>query len=166
MVMRRMLRHLFAGHAAHRFFPTVSMQRIQQTIVASETTHGGQIVFAVENALPPRAVFAKVDAAQRARNVFSLLRVWDTTHNSGVLIYLLLADRRVEIVADRAIHAVVGNTAWEFICGEMQQRFALGEFEQGVIVGIEAISSLLAKYFPLAAGEKNPNELSDRPIIL
>lgn len=166
MVMPRMLRHLFAGHAAHRFFPTVSMQRIQQTIVASETTHGGQIVFAVENALPPRAVFAKVDAAQRARNVFSLLRVWDTTHNSGVLIYLLLADRRVEIVADRAIHAVVGNTAWEFICGEMQQRFALGEFEQGVIVGIEAISSLLAKYFPLAAGEKNPNELSDRPIIL
>ncbi len=166
MVMRRMLRHLFAGHAAHRFFPTVSMQRIQQTIVASETTHGGQIVFAVENALPPRAVFAKVDAAQRARNVFSLLRVWDTTHNSGVLIYLLLADRRVEIVADRAIHAVVGNTAWEFICGEMQQRFALGEFEQGVIVGIEAISSLLAKYFPLAVGEKNPNELSDRPIIL
>lgn len=166
MAMPRLLRHLFAGHAARRFFPTASMQCIQQTIAASENTHGGQIVFAVENALSPGALLAKVDAAHRAREVFGLLRVWDTTHNSGVLIYLLLADRRVEIVADRAIHAVVGNTAWDFICGEMQKRFALGEFEQGVIVGIEAISSLLAKYFPLAVGEKNPNELSDRPIIL
>jgi uncharacterized membrane protein len=90
--------------------------------------------------------------------------VWDTEHNAGVLIYLLLADRRVELVADRGIHFKAGTAAWEAICGEMQQEFARGQFERGVVIGIRAISDLLAAHFP-HAGESG-NELPDKPVVL
>ena len=93
------------------------------------------------------------DARSRAVELFGQLRVWDTEHNSGVLIYLLLADRRVEIVADRGIHDKVGAAAWEAICGEMQRAFAAGRFEQGASFGIAAISDLLATHFPRREGD-------------
>lgn len=96
--------------------------------------------------------------------LFSRLRVWDTEGNSGVLIYLLLADRQVEIVADRGIHAKVGGEAWEAICGRMEQAFREGRFEEGVTAGIKEIGTLLATHFPPQGA--NPNELSDQPVIL
>src|SRR5207244_8547047 len=98
---------------------------------------------------------------ERAVGWFGHLGVWDTEHNSGVLIYLLLADRRVEIVADPGIHSKVGTAAWEAICGEMQQEFARGQFERGVVIGVRAISDLLAEHFPAGDGD---NELPDQPV--
>src|SRR5216684_4938228 len=119
---------------------------------------------AVEASLPLRGLFRGVRSRERAVEWFGRLGVWDTEHNSGVLIYLLLADRRVEIVADRGIHGKVGTTAWEAICGEMQQEFARGQFERGVVLGARAISDLLAAHFPRSGD--SPNELSDKPVVL
>ena len=96
--------------------------------------------------------------------VFSLLRVWDTEENNGVLIYLLLADRDVEIVADRGIHAKVSPAEWEQICRRMEAAFSKGEFERGVLAGIEEVSRLLARYYPPRPGDRN--ELPDKPAIL
>ena len=105
-----------------------------------------------------------ISARDRAIEHFSRLRIWDTEQNAGVLVYLLLADRRVEIVADRGIHVRVGSAAWETICGAMQRDFAAGRFEPGVITGIQAISDLLALHFP--PRDDNPDELSNRPVVL
>ena len=102
---------------------------------------------------------------QRAIEVFSQLRMWDTEHNSGVLIYLLLAERHVEIVADRGVHARVGDAGWQAICREMEAAFRAGEYEQGVLVGIARITALLAEHFP-AEGIPKPNKLPDAPVIL
>src|SRR5262249_61034291 len=99
-----------------------------------------------------------------ALDVFSHLRIWDTHHNNGVLIYLLFADRDVEIVADRGIHAKVGDANWENICHDMETDFRARRFEAGVIKGIEAVSRELAKYYP--PGGVHPNELPDRPVVI
>ena len=115
--------------------------------------------------LPLPALLAGRSARERALEHFTRLRVWDTEDNAGVLIYLLLADRRVEIVADRSIHARVGATAWETISGAMQREFAAGRFEAGVLTGLAAVSDLLAEHFPAAPGD-NPNELQDAPVVL
>ena len=100
----------------------------------------------------------------RALELFGRLRVWDTERNSGVLVYVLLADRHVEIVADRGIHRQVGATAWESICGAMQREFAAGHYRDGALAGVQAISDLLATYFPPQA--ENPDELPNRPVVL
>ena len=93
---------------------------------------------------------------ERALDIFSQLRVWDTEHNNGVLIYLLLADRDVEIIADRGIDAHVGAAGWETICRAMEKDFRAGLFEHGVIKGIEDVSRLLARHFPPAPpGRRN-----------
>jgi uncharacterized membrane protein len=105
-----------------------------------------------------------VGSRARAIGWFGRLRMWDTEHNAGVLIYLLLADRRVELVADRGIHSKVGTAAWEAICGEMQQEFARGQFERGAVIGVRAVSDLLAAHFP-PTGEGR-NELPDKPVVL
>ena len=120
--------------------------------------------FAVEASLPLLALWRGQDARSRAVDLFGQLRVWDTEHNSGVLIYLLLADKRVEIVADRGIHNKVGNTAWEAVCGEMQRAFADGRFEQGASSGVAAISDLLAAHFPPDGTRRN--ELPNEPVVL
>jgi uncharacterized membrane protein len=163
---RRWVRHLFTDHwSVRRAFPPAAMRAIEKTIGEEERRHGGQIRFAVEASLPLGELLRGVQSRERAVEWFGRLRVWDTEHNSGVLICLLLADRRVEIVADRGIHARVGSAAWEAICGEMQQEFARGQFERGVVIGIHAVSDLLAAHFPAAEGGK-ANELSDKPVVL
>lgn len=129
-----------------------------------EKSHLGELRFVVEGALEPGDVLAGTSARERAIDLFSLLRVWDTEHNSGVLVYLLLADRRVEIVADRGIHAHAGSENWDSICRRMEADFAAGRFETGALDGIRAIGELLTRHFP-ASGD-NPNELSDRPVVL
>lgn len=166
MNFSRILRHLFTGpRAVRRIFPDAALAAIEKAIRQSEISHDGEIVFAVEAALYTLPLIADQPARERAIEVFSQLRVWDTEHNNGVLIYLLLADHDVEIIADRGINVRVGNETWEAICREMETAFRQGRFESGVITGIEAIGSHLREHFATErkAGE---NELPDRPVIL
>ena len=129
---------------------------IEAAIKAGEVTHTGQIRFVVEGALDGGPLFRNQPARERALDIFSHLRIWDTAHNTGVLIYLLLADRDVEIVADRGIDVQVGRAGWEKICAGMEADFRAGDFERGVIKGIEAVSREMAKHFRvLAAGRTN-----------
>jgi hypothetical protein len=161
----RWIHHLFLDHfAVRRAFPRATLKTIEQSIALQEKRHRGELRFAVEGGLPLGPLVAGRSARERAIEVFSRRGVWDTEDNAGVLLYLLLADRRVEIVADRGIHSRVGTAAWDAICGEMQSAFAAGRFEAGAILGIEAISDLLAAHFP--PGEENPNELPDAPVVL
>lgn len=161
----RVIRHLLTDHwSVRRAFPRAAMRAIRDQIGGEEKRHGGELRFAVEASLPLAHLWRGQDARSRAVELFGQLRVWDTEHNSGVLIYLLLADKRVEIVADRGIHGKVGDSAWEAICGEMQRAFAAGRFEQGVRFGVTAISDLLAAHFPPA--EHDANELPDEPAVL
>lgn len=161
----RWIRHLWLDDlAVRRDFPRPVLSAIERAIATQEKRHRGELRFVVEGGLPLAPLLSGRTARERAIDVFSRLRVWDTEDNAGVLVYLLLADRCVEIVADRGIHARVGSAAWDAICGEMQSTFAAGRFEAGAILGIEAISDLLAAHFP--PDEDNPNELPDTPVVL
>jgi uncharacterized membrane protein len=161
----RWINHLFLDHLMQRrAFPRATLVAIGRAVGEQERRHRGQLRVAIEGGLPLAALLAGRSARERALEHFARLRVWDTEDNAGVLVYLLLADRRVEIVADRGIHARVGETAWETICGAMQQDFAGGRFEAGVLGGLTSISDLLAAYFP-ASGE-HPNELPDAPEVI
>ena len=146
------------------YFPPNVLAAIEQAIKAGEATHSGQVRFVVEGALDGAPLFRDQSARERALDIFSQLRIWDTAHNNGVLIYLLLADRRVEIVADRGIDALVGAEGWEKICRDMEADFKAGNFEAGVIKGIAAASRELAKYFPAKGAQRN--ELPDKPVVI
>ena len=160
----RTIRHLFSTMwGVRRAFPPAALDAIERAIRESEAAHHGEIRFAVEHALDLSQLLAGVSARDRSIEVFSQLRVWDTEHNNGVLIYLLFADRDVEIVADRGIHAKVG-AGWEDICRLMEQRFRRGEFEAGVIEGIHAVGTHLSQHFP--SDRQGSNELADRPVML
>ncbi|HZH43137.1 MAG TPA: TPM domain-containing protein [Lysobacter sp.] len=161
----RLFRHLFAPSTA-RMFPEASVQRIADAIAEGERRHRGEVCFAVEAALPPAAVWAGMDARARALEVFSQLRVWDTEANNGVLLYLLLADHRIEIVADRGFHDRVGADDWRAICAAIEQRLRAGRAEEAVLHGIAAITDCVARHFPRAEGEHDHNELPDRPHVL
>jgi uncharacterized membrane protein len=165
MEWKRLLRHLFTDHqSVRRAFPPEALRAIEKAIGEEERRHAGQLRVAVEAALPLAEIIRGVGSRERAIGWFGRLRVWDTERNAGVLVYLLLADRRVELVADRGIHSKVGTAAWEAICGEMQQEFARGQFERGAVIGVRAISDLLATHFP-PSGEGR-NELPDKPVML
>ncbi len=165
MNLTRIMRHLSTGRASvRRAFPPHTLDAIERAIREIEAQHGGQVRFAVEDALDLSPLLAGQTARERAIDVFSLLRVWDTGHNNGVLIYLLLADRDVEIVADRGIDAKVGKQAWEEICQEMEATFREGRFEEGVLAGIRDVGKHLIQHYP-HTGEKL-NELPDRPVLL
>ena len=163
--IKRIGRHLLQHRwRERRDFPPKVLSAIEAAIKAGEATHSGQVRFVVEGALDGAPLFRNQPARERALDVFSQLRIWDTAHNNGVLIYLLLADRDVEIVADRGIDAKVGGEGWETICRAMEADFRAGHFETGVIKGIEAVSLLLAAHFPPQAGGKN--ELPDAPVVI
>src|SRR4051812_10126100 len=165
MGIKRIGKHLLANRSrVRKAFPPRSLVAIEQAIKASEATHRGQIRFVVEGALDGAPLLRDQSARARALDVFSHLRIWDTAHNNGVLIYLLLADRDVEILADRGIDARVGAKEWEKICGAMEAEFAKGNFEAGVIRGIEAVSRHLAKHFPKRGA--GANELPDTPVVM
>jgi len=165
MSFARIGRHLLAnGLRVRKAFSPHAMAAIEQAIKASEAGHAGQIRFAVEGALDGAPLFRNQSARDRAIEVFSQLRIWDTEHNNGVLIYLLLADRDVEIVVDRGIDKHVGTAGWEAICQMMETHFRAGRFEQGVIAGIEAVTAHLAKHFP--KDDMDVNQLPDEPVVL
>src|SRR5438270_4049158 len=164
MSIGRITKHLLQHHwRAKRVFPQAVLDRIEQAIKQSETMHSGQVRFVVEGALDGRPLFRNQHARERALDVFSHLRIWDTAHNNGVLIYLLLADRDVEVIADRGIDSKVGAAGWEKICKEMEAEFKRGNFEHGVIAGIEAVSQQLALHFPKQGA--GSNELPDAPLV-
>lgn len=163
--MRRILRHLITDYwNVRRAFPASTLSAIEKAIAHGERMHAGELRFVVESSLPFGLLLKGVDARVRAVKLFGELGVWDTEGNSGVLIYVLLADRRVEIVADRGIHHRVGESAWTAICKSMHEAFRARRFEAGALEGITAVSALLAKHFP--TDRLNRNELSDRPVIL
>lgn len=166
MDLARLSRHLFIGRlAVSRIFTDGSLDAIKQAIQQAEAGHEGEIRFAVEASLNTLPLLRDQSARERGLEVFSQLRVWDTEHNNGVLIYLLLADRDVEIIADRGVHRRVGDEKWETICREMEAAFRAGEFEAGIMAGIHAVGNLLREYFPVSS-ENRANELSDSPVIL
>ena len=165
MGIKRIGKHLLEHHwRARRIFPPRVLALIEQAIKAGEETHAGQVRFAVEGALDGKPLFRNQSARARALDVFSHLRIWDTAHNNGVLIYLLLADRKVEVIADRGIDAKVGAAGWEKICKAMETDFKAGNFAGGVIGGIQAVSQQLAVHFPKHGN--GPNELPDAPVVI
>ena len=166
MISLRALRHLCVPDwIARRPFTSAVLKTIEQAIKASEQSHEGELRFAVEASLPLHYLVSKRRKARdRAEDLFSLLKVWDTERNSGVLIYVQLVDRRIEIVADRGIAARVEQAEWNAVCREMENAFRAGRYAEGALQAVERTTGLLAKHFPARAG--NPNELPDKPVVL
>ena len=163
--MKRILTHLLQSrYRVRHTFPAASLSRIEAAIRDAERTHNGEIRFAVEAALPWSGLVDGQSARDRAIEVFSQLHVWDTEHNNGVLIYLLLADRDVEIVADRGVNARVAQTEWEAICHAMEAHFRNGEFEAGLLAGIHAVAGHLRTHYPQRGD--GLNEIPDHPVVL
>ena len=164
--LQRWMRNVFGGwFQLRRCFPADLLDAMAQAISEGERRHLGEVRFAVESRLAPGAVWSGLTARQRAHQVFAQLGVWDTEHNTGVLIYVLLAERRIEIVADRGIAARVTAAEWEAICTGMRECYARGQWRDGSLRGIAAIIALLARHFP-GDGQANPDELPDRPVLL
>lgn len=164
--LQRMWQHFNIGTlAVRRAFPPATMQAIEQATREAEGKHAGEIRFAVEDSLPFRRLWRAVTPRHRAVEAFAELGVWDTRDNNGVLIYLLLADRHVEIVADRGVGGgKVPQSDWEACCREMERHFGKGDFRGGAIAGIRAVAEVLARY---PAGPRDAgNELPDRPAVL
>lgn len=161
----RILKHMTCPRwRVRRAFPKAALQAIEAAVKESETSHDGELRFVVEGGLDLPLLLRGVSARQRAMDAFSRLRVWDTEHNSGVLIYVQMADRRVEILADRGIHRQVGNDTWRRICAGMEAAFRAGRFQAGAVQGIREVGKVLAEHFP--AEDENPDELADAPVVL
>jgi uncharacterized membrane protein len=166
MISLRAVKHLCTPDwVAHRPFTPAVLKEIERAIKASEQAHDGELRFAVEASLPLHYLISKGrKARERAEELFSLLKVWDTERNSGVLIYVQLVDRRIEIVADRGIAAKVEQAEWNAVCREMEDAFRKGRFAEGALKAVERTTGLLAEHFP--ARGVNPNELPDKPVVL
>jgi uncharacterized membrane protein len=169
MRLGRLIRHAAASHWRTRLkFPKGTLDAIEQAVARAERTHAGEIRFAIETSLAPLSVINDLSPRARALDVFAHLKVWDTDHNNGVLIYVLLADRAVEIVADRGLAARVGQSEWEAVCRLMEEHFHAGRFAAGAIAGVDAVGTLLARHYPRGPAGAVPshNQLPDRPTLL
>lgn len=163
--LKRVVANLFRARGVlRRCFGAPTLIRIQQAIADGERTHAGEIVFAVESRLSPFDVLDGVDARRRALDAFAGLRVWDTQDNTGVLVYVLLAEHRIELVADRGIHARVDPAEWQRIGELVADGFRRDAPADGVVAAVNALHALLRTHFPAPAD--NPRELPDRPIVL
>ncbi len=171
----RLLRHALATHWRTRLrFPATTLDAIELAVARAERSHAGQIRFAIETALHPMQILRDVNPRARAIEVFSALHVWDTEHNNGVLIYVQLADRVVEIIADRGIGARVSNAEWEAVCRLMEEHFRAGRYQDGAVAGVVSVGLVLSRHYPAAgapgaggsAGADADNELPDRPALL
>lgn len=147
-----------------RRFPPSTLEAIETAVRESETTHRGEIRFAIEGSLDAWSALRGASSQDRAVQVFGDLGVWDTEENSGVLIYVLLADHKVEILADRGFRFQVEGDEWARICHQMERNFSERRFEAGALDGVRGVGALLARSFP-ADGE-NVNELPDSPVVL
>jgi uncharacterized membrane protein len=162
-MVSRILKHLFVPPwIGQRAFPPAALKSIEQAVKASERRHRGELRFAVETSL--ELPHLRLSTRQRARQVFAQLGVWDTEENTGVLVYVQLVDRRIEVVADRGIAACVAQPEWDQVCRAMEKRFRRHEYLSGALEAIEAITRILERHFP--ARGLNPNELPDKPAVL
>jgi uncharacterized membrane protein len=167
MDWKRLFRHTFATRRElRRAFPARALEAIGRAVAESERSHHGEIRFAIEHALEPAEIWAGKTPRQRALEVFSELAVWDTEANNGILIYLLFADRDVEIVADRGFNGKVSAGEWSAVCAAMEQGLRSGQYEAAAIEGIRAAGVLLARHFPPLPGGRDENELPNRPAVL
>jgi len=165
MRLSSLIRHLVLPHWwIMRLFPKSALQAIERAITRSEASHRGEIRFVVESNLPIHALWHRQSARTRAIELFSQLRVWDTEDNSGVLIYVQLIDRHVEIIADRGINAKVSEEFWRTVCRQLETTFRAGRFEAGALEALEIVTTELTRHFPAAAN--HPNELPDAPVVL
>jgi hypothetical protein len=163
--MRRLLLNAFAGwFSLPRLFPAEAMRRIRDVVAEGERHHAGELCVAIESRYSPFAILDGLGTRQRAEQVFSLLRVWDTRDNSGVLLYLQLAEHRVELVADRGIAARVEPEQWQAICDDFSAEMRTQAPEQAVLNCLGRINALLVRHFP--AESDNPRELPDEPVVL
>ena len=165
MRMNRLFRNLLTTRfALNRAFTSDVLEAIEAAVARAEALHGGEIRFAIEAALDARLLMRGVSARERALDVFSTLRVWDTAQNNGVLIYVLLAERDIELVADRGYSSLVSETEWDTVCADMQSAFSAGHYREGSLSGVEAVSTLIARHFPKKPADAN--ELPDAPVVL
>ena len=161
----RVFKHLLVPQwLVRRAFPSATLSAIEHAVTASEKRHTGELRFVAEGGLPWHELWQNHSPRQRAADLFSQLRVWDTEHNCGILIYVQWVDHAVEILADRGIAARVPQSEWDAICREMEAAFKRGDYEGGALAAIARASSLLATHFPMTAGDRN--ELSDKPLVL
>lgn len=162
--LKRILKHRWRDEMdAKRALGAGALERIQQRVEASERHHSGEIRVCIEASLPLSYLWRDASPRERAVTLFGKLRVWDTECNNGVLIYVLLAERSIDIVADRGVSRHVEQEQWDAIVASMGESFRMGRFEEGVIAAIDAVDRALVKHFPLAVGTVNPNELPDEP---
>ena len=163
----RLWRHRWIDEAeVRRKLPPEMLDRLMRRVAASERRHSGEIRICVEAGLPTSYLWRGAPARQRAIMLFGKLRVWDTEHNNGVLIYLLLAEHAIEIVADRGIDRHVSAGQWAAMAQRMGAAFHEGRFEDGLTQALEEVSALLVEHFPLEAGAADRNELPDAPVVL
>ena len=164
--LQRLLANLCEGwFQLHRRFPSGLLDEIAAAVAEGERTHRGEVRLAVESRLAPLAVLDGLDASTRARQLFGQLGIWDTAHNNGVLLYVLLAEHRIEVVADRGITRHVAPAEWETVCTHMRDAYARGQWREGSLQGIADVHALLQRHFP-GDGKARPDELSDRPVLL
>ena len=162
----RLLKHRRLDEAdAERLLGDGALKRIEARVAASEQHHSGEIRVCVEAGLPVSYLRRNAGVRERAVMMFGKLRVWDTEHNNGVLIYLLLAEHAIEIVADRGLTQHVDAAHWQRIAETMGAAFKTGHFEDGLNQAITAVDALLVRHFALAVGAANPNELPDAPYL-
>jgi len=161
--LQRILRHRLVDDTdVRRALGAAALTRLEARIAASELRHSGEIRLSVEAGLPLSYLWQGLRARDRAVTLFGKLRVWDTEANNGVLIYLLLAEHAIEIVADRGLARHVDEAAWQRLLGTMREAFRAGRYEDGLMQAIDVVEAALVAHFPLAAGQANPNELPDR----
>ncbi len=159
----RILKHRWTDETdAARALSPEALARLEQRVAMSERRHSGEIRLCVEAGLPLSYLWREATPRQRAITMFGKLRVWDTEHNNGVLIYLLLAEHAIEIVADRGLTRLVPPETWGQMVAGMREAFRAGRFEDGLAQAVDAVDTLLAQHFALADGQANPNELPDR----
>jgi uncharacterized membrane protein len=164
--LQRLVRHRWRDESdTRRALPSAVLQRLAQRVADSERHHTGEIRIYVEAGLPLSYLWRGATPRERAIAMFGKLRVWDTEHNNGVLIYLLLAEHAIEVVADRGLSRHVGPPQWQQIVHGMGAAFRAGRYEEGLQQAVDAVHALLVRYFPAAPGAANPNELPDEPVL-
>ncbi len=160
-----LIRHWLGRMQVHKAFPQATLDKIQTAIAAGEQDHLGEVCFAIEGGLSWFEALTYTSTRDRAEAAFARLRVWNTEANTGVLIYILLAEQAIEIVADRGIAAKVELEQWRAICASLGQACREGSHAEGTMAAIASIHALLTKHFP-AGGGSNPDELPNRPVII
>ncbi len=164
--LARILRHRWWDERdAARALPEAALQRIEAQVAASERGHSGEIRVVVEAGLPLSYLWQDLSARDRAITLFGKLRVWDTEANNGVLVYLLLAEHAIEIVADRGLNRHVDAAQWRQLIAPMRESFRQGQFEAGLLAAVTAIDGQLRQHFAVTGGQANPDELPNRPVV-